>query len=181
MTDALGAVGYVQAEVLEGAAGADMVVLPEDVPNDYRHNLTGFRCIPYALVWGEGGTGPYTVAMQDNQTGARLAPPRELPAAGASTRARMWFQEADGSPVDLARWNVVARPRRADGVYAGAAELFPEWDGSIEIVLPHPANMELWESHLVLELTMTPADGGEAVVLEALFESPSESAYAAAQ
>lgn len=179
VTDSLGAVGYVQAEVLAGQLGADLTGDQEE--EAYRYNVYGFACQPYAHVWGENGTGPYTVELLDNQTGATIEPAREMAPGERSTRVRLRVRDAAGAPVNLLRWNVTARAMRADGIDVGAVAILFASAEELEVVLPHPGVLELWASHLVLVVTMTPADGGEGMVIEGLFESPSESAYAAAQ
>ena len=174
VTDAAGAIAYAQIEVV----AVPIVMAFGGDP----WSADGFKHLPAARLSAEGGTAPYVFTLHDNQTGGRIIPAYSLPAAGPSSRVTIGFRQGQFGFVDFSRWNVATRLRLADGHYLDEqAALYPVWNGSVEAVLPHPEDLGMWEEQLVLEVRATPADGGETVCIEALFESPSESAYAAAR
>ena len=100
VTDSLGAVGLAQLEVIPAQLGVDMTGDPET--ESTRFNVYGYQCVPYAEIWGEGGTGPYTIAMQDNQTGATIQPAKGV-------RVALNLTNSVGAPIDLTGWTFEAR------------------------------------------------------------------------
>jgi hypothetical protein len=152
VTDSLGAIGLVQAEVLAGQLGADMT--GDQEAEKYRFNVYGFACQPYARVWGENGVAPYSVAMQDNQTGATIEPPKNM-------RATFALQDLDGVALDLTGWTFDAKMYSQRGGLM-AEDLAVTFDGNVVSVdLPEPSELVLIPA--VLRVTATTA-GAVAVV-----------------
>lgn len=131
---------------------------------------------------GRGGLGaPHTWSIASNASGASLlwtGISAMESAHGHTSVAFIRLRDSDGATVNLSDASVSALIRNPDGSVVDAnADVQRIGADTLAVVLPHPAAIYAWESHLNLEIAI----GFSAIVVSAelLFESPSETAYSA--
>jgi hypothetical protein len=150
--DSLGEIALVQAEVRAGQLAINLAADPET--EAYAFNFYGYQCQPYAFIWGVGGTAPYTIAMQENQTGATIEPAKNL-------RATFALQDLDSVALDLTGWTFDAKVYSQRGGLMAEA-LSVAFDGNVvEVDLPEPSELVLTPA--VLRVTATTAGAVAAV------------------
>ncbi len=138
VTDALGEIGLAQLEVVAGQVGVALDGDPET--EGYRYNVFGYQCQPYARVWGEGGTAPYTYELLDNQTGADLEPAKSLRVA------LTLLDQVDGVPggaTDLTGWTFEATLYSQRGAVLAADLAVAVTGNLLEVDLPDPSTLPL--------------------------------------